>query len=256
MSILDAFILGIVEGITEFLPISSTGHLILASTLLQLEQTEFLKSFEIAIQLGAILSVAVLYWRRFLLNWESLKRIAIAFLPTGILGLFFYKTVKAYLGSDEVVLWSMFLGGVLLVIFEFFHREPEDAAQDINQMSYGKSMAIGLFQSIAMIPGVSRSAATILGGLLIGISRKVIVEFSFLLAVVTMAAATGLDLFKNYQAFSPDQFEVLAVAFVTSFVVAVASIKLLLQFIKNHSFIGFGIYRIAAAIIFWLFILK
>lgn len=256
MTILDAFILGVVEGITEFLPISSTGHLILASALLKLEQTEFLKSFEIAIQLGAILSVAVLYWRRFLLDWESLKRVAISFFPTGILGLFFYKMVKAHLGSNEVVLVSMFVGGALLVAFEIFHKEPEGAAKDIDQISYIQSFAIGLFQSLAMIPGVSRSAATILGGLIVGVSRKVIVEFSFLLAVVTMAAATGLDLLKSYQYFSMDQFEVLAVAFITSFTVAVLSIKLLLQFIKTHSFVGFGIYRMVAAVIFWLFILR
>jgi undecaprenyl-diphosphatase len=254
MDILDALILGIVEGVTEFLPISSTGHLILASALLRLEQTEFLKSFEIAIQLGAILSVAVLYWRRFLLDRKSLKRVAVAFLPTGILGLLFYKTVKSYLGSNEVVLWAMLLGGILLIVFELFHHESEDAAKDIDQISYGKSFAIGLFQSLAMVPGVSRSAATILGGLAIGISRKVIVEFSFLLAVVTMAAATGLDLLKSYDTFSLDQSKLLAVAFVTSFAVAILSIKLLLRFIKTHSFIGFGVYRIAAAIAFWLFV--
>jgi len=145
----------------------------------------------------------------------------------------------------------MFIGGALLILFELLHKEREDAAQDIDQISYGQSFAIGLFQSIAMIPGVSRSAATILGGLLLGVSRRVIVEFSFVLAVITMAAATGLDLLKSAGTFSTDQFNVLAVGFIVSFLVAMVSIKWLLRYIKMHSFIGFGVYRIAAAILFW-----
>ncbi|TAK96587.1 undecaprenyl-diphosphate phosphatase [Patescibacteria group bacterium] len=256
MTIFDSIILGIVEGITEFLPISSTGHLILSADLLRLGQSGFLKSFEISIQLGAILSVAVLYWRRFLLDWESLKRVGIAFVPTGVVGFFLYKTVKVYLGSNEIVLWSMLLGGILLIAFELFHRESPRAAQDIDQISYKQAVAIGFFQCIAMIPGVSRSAATILGGLLVGISRKVIVEFSFLLAVVTMAAATGYDLLKSADAFSTDQFGVLAAGFVTSFLVAMVSIKWLLKYIKLHSFIPFGIYRVLAAVVFWFFLIR
>lgn len=257
MDFLQAIIFGVVQGISEFLPISSTGHLILTGRLLGLAQTEFLKSFEIAIQLGSILAVIVLYWQQLFADWEIIKRIAVAFIPTGILGLIFYKLIKLFLlGSNAVVLWSLFLGGVLLIIFELWHQEKEMADGKITEISYGKSFLIGLAQSVAMIPGVSRSAATILGGLALGIKRKTIVEFSFLLAVPTMIAATFFDLYKNWQQFSLNQFEFLAIGFIVAFLIALASIKFLLNFIKTHSFMPFGVYRIALALAFWLLILK
>jgi len=257
MDFLQAIIFGVVQGISEFLPISSTGHLILTGRLLGLNQTEFLKSFEIAIQLGSILSVIALYWRRLFADWETIKRIIIAFVPIGILGLVFYKIVKQYLLSNNaVVLWSLFLGGVLLIIFELWHKEKEDISEEAVEISYKQSFLIGIAQSVAMIPGVSRSAATILGGLALGIKRKTIVEFSFLLAVPTMLAATGLDLIKNANQFSLSQWNFLAVGFIVSFVIALASIKFLLNFIKKRSFIYFGIYRIVVALAFWLLILN
>jgi undecaprenyl-diphosphatase len=252
MDILNAFVLGIVEGVSEFLPISSTGHLILTSSLLGLGESNFLKSFEIIIQFGAILSVVVLYWRSFL-NIEILKRLAIAFLPTGVVGLAFYSIIKTYLlGSEAVVLWALLIGGVLLIVFELFHKEPAHEEPNSAALSYKQSFLVGVFQSIAIIPGTSRSAATIVGGLLLGINRQTIVEFSFLLAVPTMLAATGLDLVKNASSFSMDQFGVLAVGFVTSFIVALFSIKFLLGFVRKHTFIPFGIYRIALALAFWV----
>jgi len=257
MSILDAFILGIVEGITEFLPISSTGHLILSSEILKLEKTEFLKTFEIVIQLGAIFSVVFLYWRKFFLDRETLKKIIAALLPTLLIGALFYKVVKNYfLGNSAIVLWSLLLGGVAIIIFELWHKEKENAVKEVENISYKQSLVIGVFQSVAIIPGVSRSASTILGGLILGLKRRTIVEFSFLLAVPTMLAASTLDLYKNYHSFSFDQFEILAVGFVMSLVVALLSIKWLLKFIQGHSFIGFGIYRILAAVLFWFFILR
>ena len=173
MNLLQTFILGVIEGITEFLPISSTGHLILAARVLGLSQTEFLKTFEIVIQFGAILSVVVLYWRSLLVNVETMKRVLIAFIPTAVLGLLFYKIIKHFLmGSNQVVLWSMFLGGICLIVFEMFHREKDDAVEDLSAISYRTSFLIGLFQSIAMIPGVSRSAATIRGGINLRSSKK------------------------------------------------------------------------------------
>jgi len=251
-----SIILGIVEGITEFLPISSTGHLVLVSGLLRISQSNFTKSFEIIIQLGAISSVVVLYWKSFL-NSENLKKILFAFLPTGIIGFGLYKVVKTYfLGNQTVVLWALLLGGAALILFEFWHRESEDAADGIGQISYKQSFWVGLCQSVAIIPGVSRSAATIIGGLLVGLKRATIVEFSFLLAVPTMLAASGLDLIKNYDSFSVDQFGILAVGFVVSFVTAIVSIKFLLNFVKKHNFVPFGVYRIFAAIIFWLVVFK
>ena len=256
MDFITALILGIVQGISEFLPISSTGHLILASHLMGLRHTEFLKSFEIAIQAGTILSVVVLYWRSLLVDVEVIKRLAVAFLPTGVLGLTLYRLIKGYLlGSETVVLCSLLVGGILIVAFERWYREGEGATGDIRAMSYRNALIVGLFQSIAMIPGVSRSAATILGGLLLGLKRKTIVEFTFLLAVPTMLAATGYDLIKSGSQFSPGEVQYLLIGFVTAFVVALLSIKFLLRFIKTHTFIPFGIYRIVI-VIFWVLLLK
>lgn len=253
MNLFSAFILGVVEGITEFLPISSTGHLILAAKLLGFSQGEFMKSFEIAIQLGAILAVVFLYWRRFLLDWETLKRVFIAFLPTAVIGFALYKVIKKYfLGGHELVIWTLFLGGVFLILFERWHKEDDTAMQDIKNIPYSKIFWIGVFQAVAVVPGVSRSACTIIGGLLLGFKRKTIVEFSFLLAVPTMLAATTLDLLKNAPHFSREEFNFLAVGFITSFFVAILAIRFLLKFIQNHTFIMFGVYRIAAALFWWI----
>lgn len=254
MTLMQAIILGIVEGITEFLPISSTGHLILTSRLLGLSQTDFQKSFEIAIQLGAIASVIVLYWRRFL-ELAVVSRVLVAFLPTGLIGLALYRIVKTYLfDSDVVVLWALGLGGVALIVFELLHREGDDAVADVSSISYAKAFFIGVFQSLSMVPGVSRAGATILGGLFLGLSRTTIVEFSFLLAVPTMIAATGYDLFRNASSFAPEQFGVLAAGLIASFVVALLSIKFLLAFVRTRTFIPFGIYRIVIALAFALVI--
>jgi len=252
MSAFHALVLGIVEGVSEFLPISSTGHLILASRFLGISQTEFVKTFEIAIQLGAIGSVVALYWKKFLLDFGVLKKVCAAFLPTAIVGFALYGLIKKFLlGNIDVVIWSMFLGGLFLIIFELFHREKEDAVSGISAISYKQAVLIGAFQSIAVIPGVSRSAATIIGGLALGLRRSVIVEFSFLLAVPTMLAATMLDLYKSAGTFTHDQFVLLGIGFVTSFIVAIMAIKFLINFIKGHSFIPFGIYRVVAAIFLW-----
>ncbi len=246
---LSAAILGIVEGFTEFLPISSTAHLILASDILNISQSNFTKTFEIAIQSGAILAVVALYWRRFL-EKESLKKVIVAFIPTGIIGLVFYKIAKDYLlGSTAVVLWSLAIGGLLLIVFERFFKGREGVG-DIKDLSYAKAAGIGLFQSIAIIPGVSRAASTIVGGMLMGIRREAIVEFSFLLAVPTMLAATGLDLLKNYREFSTSDFGVLAIGFAVSFVTAILSIKFLLNYVRKHSFTAFGVYRIILVAVF------
>jgi len=251
MTLLQAIILGVVEGFTEFLPISSTGHLILASRLLGLEQTEFQKSFEIAIQLGAIASVVLLYWRKFL-DIPVLARVITAFIPTGIIGFALYHVVKTYLlGSDAIVLWSLGLGGVVLIVFELLHKEADDAVADVNAISYKQAALIGLFQSISMIPGVSRAGATIVGGLILGLSRSAIVEFSFLLAVPTMlAAATLYDLYKNAATFAPQEFGVLAAGFISSFLVAIVAVKFLLAYVRTNTFIPFGVYRILVALAF------
>ncbi len=257
MTIITSIVLGVVEGLTEFLPISSTGHLILTSALLKLPSTEFLKSFEIIIQLGAIGAIVALYWRQLLVNREVMKRVIIAFIPTAIIGLVFYKIIKTYfLDNLGLVIASLFLGGLILIIFELWHKEKDGHLGEIEKISYGQAVVLGLCQSIAMIPGVSRSAATIVGGLALGIKRETIVEFSFLLAVPTMLAATGLDVLKSSPNFTTSEFGLLLVGFSVSFLVALLAVKTFLAYIRTNNFIAFGIYRIIVAIIFTLFILS
>jgi len=250
LGLAHALILGIVEGLTEFLPVSSTAHLILASAALRLPDSEFLKSFEIIIQLGAIFAVVVLYWTKF---WrpEVFAKLVVAFVPTGIIGLAVYKLVKAYLlGNVDVVLAALLVGGIALIVFERFNQSV-DVDVEFSEITYRKAFLIGLFQTLAIIPGVSRSAATIVGGSLIGISKRTIVEFSFLLAVPTMLAATGLELVKNHSAIA-GHVTPLAVGFVVSFITAIAAIKSFLEFIKKRDFTAFGWYRVLLAIAFFL----
>jgi undecaprenyl-diphosphatase len=255
-SALHALILGIVEGFTEFLPISSTAHLILAESLLRISQSDFTKTFDIVIQSGAILAVVALYWRKFF-NWEVLKRLVVAFIPTGVIGLALYSVVKTYLlGSVPVVLWALALGGVLLIGFEYLYakreREGKVEISAVAELSYKKAALIGACQAVAIIPGVSRSAATIVGGMLLGVSRETIVEFSFLLAVPTMLAATGLDVVKNLSLFSSGNLLVLAIGFVAAFLSALFGIRFLLRYIRTHTFTAFSIYRIALVALFLL----
>ena len=253
MSLLHALILGIVEGITEFLPISSTAHLILASRMLRLD-SEFVKSFEIIIQFGAILSVVVLYWNKFW-HWDVLKKLVVAVIPTGVIGLTVYKAVKGYLlGNLTVVLLSLLIGGIALIVFERF-RSGSETDVDFAELTYRKAFLIGLFQAIAVIPGVSRSAATIVGGSLIGISKRTIVEFSFMLAVPTMLAATGLELVKSRDALSGN-YGMLAVGFIVSFITAVIAIKSFLGYIKTRDFSAFGWYRVVLAAVYYLVFLR
>ena len=251
---LQSLALGIIEGFTEFLPISSTAHLVLGASLLNIPQSNFVKTFEIAIQSGAVLAVVFFYFKK-LLEWNMLKKIAVAFMPTGIIGMLLYTFVKSYvLGNIVVVLWSLAVGGVLLIIFEYAHKEKM-AADAVEHISYRQAVYIGFFQSLAIVPGVSRAAATIVGGMLVGISRKTIVEFSFLLAVPTMLAATALDLLNSYRQFTAAQFDTLAIGFFASFVTAMASIIFLLRYIRRHSFVGFGVYRILLVLAFTLAVL-
>ncbi|HQF41216.1 MAG TPA: undecaprenyl-diphosphate phosphatase, partial [Candidatus Paceibacterota bacterium] len=190
MTIFSAALLGVIEGLTEFLPVSSTGHLILASRLLGLPDSEFVKSFEVAIQLGAIMAVVILYWRQFLVNRQVLARVLVAFGPTAIIGLLAYPLVKEYfLGNEVITLVALFVGGLFLIFYEKKIGEKENSLDLIEGLSWRQAIWIGLAQAVAIIPGVSRSAATIIGGMALGLSRRAIVEFSFLLAVPTMAAA-------------------------------------------------------------------
>lgn len=267
MDIIHSIILGVVEGITEFLPISSTGHLILVSHLLKLPSTETLKSFLIVIQFGAILAVLVLYIKE-LFNWETIKKLFIAFLPTGIIGLTVYKMVKGYLMDNIlIVIISLFLGGIAMILIEknyirknkYTHPEfdkklasKQEKGLDIKGITYKKAFSLGLWQSVAMIPGVSRSGATIIGGLLMNLKRETIVKFSFLLAIPTMLAASLLDLYKSYHLFSSADFLNIGIGFVISFIFALIFIKWLLGYVQKHNFIPFGWYRIILALVFFI----
>lgn len=269
MNIFDAFLLGIIEGITEFLPVSSTGHMILASHILNISTDSFTKSFEIIIQLGAILAVVFMYRQKVFRNIRLMLKVGIAFIPTALIGLALYSFVKKYLLDNVyVVVGSLFIGGIIIILFERKYGKDKTVqiaggseessaidkpiSLDENSVSIKQALYIGLFQSIAIIPGVSRSAATIIGGQILGLSRTVIVEFSFLLAIPVMLAAVSLDLYKHHDSFTSDQFGLLAVGFVTAFFVALLAIKTFLSYIQKHSFAVFGVYRIVLAIVFFL----
>lgn len=252
MNLIQTIILSIVEGITEFLPISSTGHLILASKLLNIPQTEFVKSFEIIIQLGAILAVVVIYFKKLVLslNWDLYKKILIAFLPSAFFGLFLYKYIKSYLiGNSMVVVLSLLIGGIAILLFEKFYRPANSKrlrfSSAITTNSY---LIIGLFQVLSMIPGVSRSLSTIFGGMIAGMKKEEATEFSFLLAIPTMFAASALDLYKTGFTYHSTDYILLTTGFIGSFVVAYISVKWLIKFVQNNNFNIFGWYRIIVAL--------
>ncbi len=244
MTIVQAIIIAIVEGLTEFLPISSTGHMIIAEKMLGITPDEFVKAFTVSIQFGAILSVLVLYWRRFLQGIPFYVKLFIAFLPAAIVALLFGDTIDALLENVTVVAIMLLLGGVVLLFIDKWMHHEED-----NGITPKRAFIIGLFQCIALIPGVSRSAATIIGGLSQGLTRKHAAEFSFFLAVPTMAAASGYKLLKVWKAtpevFSGSNVGLLLIGNAVAFIVAVLAIKFFIGFLNKHGFRLFGWYRIA-----------
>ena len=260
-----SLVLGIIEGLTEFLPISSTAHMIIAAEWLKIPTTDFLKTFEISIQLGAILAVVILYWKKIWSSWNLIFKIATAFIPTALIGLLFYKIVKNYLmDNNYIIAGALLVGGLILILFEkYYSRKNADqflaGATDLSaqpnaefNISYSQALVIGVFQALAIIPGVSRAAATIIGGLSLGIKRKNIVEFSFLLAIPTMLAATGLDLIKSRSALmSLDSHDLLIwlIGFIASFVTAIIGVKFFIKFIQKNNFTPFGWYRIALSLL-------
>jgi undecaprenyl-diphosphatase len=259
MNIFHAIVLAIIEGITEFLPISSTGHLILTSTLFHIADSEFVKSFEIFIQLGAILAVVVLYGKTIFLNKKILSRILAAFIPTAIIGFVLYKAIKDHLlGNPWIVVVSLIVGGIILILIELLYKnKKETAPYTLQNLPHKQAFFIGIAQSLSVIPGVSRAAATILGGQGIGLSRQHAVEFSFLLAIPTMIAATMLDLVKsNALTFTGSEIQLLSVGFIVAFITALCVIKFFLRFIQHHTFMIFGVYRILIACIYAIVVLQ
>lgn len=240
MSIFEAVIIAIVEGITEFLPISSTGHMIITQELLGMQIDEFVKAFTVNIQFGAILSVIVLYWKRFFQSFEFYYKLFIAAVPAGVLGFLLMDFIDSMLESVLVVAVMLVIGGVILIFVDkWFLKTKEN--QDI---SYKSALKIGFFQCIAMIPGVSRSAATIIGGMTQGLTRKTAAEFSFFLAVPTMFAAAGYKLYQNYAIITTQNISILLIGNLVAFIVALIAIKTFIALLTRYGFKWFGYYRI------------
>lgn len=254
MTIIQAIILSIVEGITEFLPVSSTGHLILTSKILGVPATDFTKSFEIFIQLGAIMAVVSLYGKMIAIKPQLIKPLLLAFIPTGLLGIFLYRIVKMYLLSNDFVVIIMLLCvGLALIGLEWYWKShPPKVNRIALTLSPLQLLTIGIFQAFSIVPGVSRAAVTIVGAMFMGLSRTDAVEFSFLLAVPTMAAATSFDLAKNLHVLSQANMLILGIGFFTSWIVAAVVMKAFVKFVKHATFTGFGVYRILIAILYLL----
>lgn len=256
MNIFHILLLSLVEGLTEFLPVSSTGHLILTSHLLGIASSEFTKTFEISIQLGAILAAVLYYWKTLLKDKTLIYKSFVGFLPTGVLGFLLYPKIKGLLDAPTVTLCALFIGGLVLILLElYFHYRKKTTISKAN-LSYKNAAIIGLIQSISMVPGVSRSAASICGGLFCGLDRNKAVEFSFILAIPTMMAATGYDLLKSSSSFTQNEYISLGIGIIVSCVVALFAIKFLLQYVQKHTFIPFGIYRIILSVLYFLVYIK
>lgn len=256
MTFIEILILGIVEGFTEFLPVSSTGHLLISGEILGIAQTDFFKTFIISIQLGAILAVVIIYWKKITTNKNLAKKVLVAFLPTAVVGFLLYNIIKNFLFENlRTIAWALVIGGLIIIIFEIFQKEKEGEEKPIESISYKKSFFIGLIQSIAVIPGVSRSGATIIGGMSAGVSRRNIVEFSFLLAIPTIFAATGYDILKSSSISISNNIDTLLLGFVFSFIFAWVGVKFFIKFIQKNSFTVFGIYRIILGVVILIFIL-
>jgi len=244
MDIIHAVILGIIEGITEFLPISSTGHLIVASELLGLPQSETNTAFQVIIQLSAILAVIANYKDKFHpKHFDLWVKLFIAFLPLAAVGFVFKDQIKM-LFSVQVVAVMFIIGGIVFLIIEYFQKSATPKTLDVEDISYKQAALVGVAQVFALIPGTSRAGSTIVGALLVGLSRKASAEFSFLLALPVMAATSGYELLKNYKDFSDANLITLGVGFLVSFIVAYFTMKLFLRFLEKFTFVGFGIYRI------------
>ncbi len=252
MSLIEAIILGFIEGLTEFLPVSSTGHLILASEFMKISNNDFHKSFEISIQLGAILAVLFLYYKRFIINVRIYRTLAIAFFPTLVIGLLAYSFIKTYLFNSYVVSVNLILGGIILILLNGWVDHDKNKSTSIDNLSLWKSIKIGLFQCISMMPGVSRSAATIIGGIYSGLGKKEAIEFSFLLAIPTMFVATGYDLFKTGHLFNGEELRILLAGGISAFIFALLAVKTFIAFVEKFGFRFFGYYRIILGILFLL----
>lgn len=249
MTIFEAVVLAVIEGITEFLPISSTGHMIIGSSIMGIAQDEFTKTFTIAIQLGAILSVFAIYWKHFFQSINFYLKLVAGFVPAAVFGFLLNDYIDALLENVIVVATTLLLGGIVLIFVDKWFKKTEESGT--SEVTYPSALKIGLFQCIAMIPGVSRSAATIIGGLTQKMNRQAAAEFSFFLAIPTMFAATAYKLLKFYKAgggFQSEEITLLLIGNIVAFIVAIIAIKGFISFLTKHGFKYFGYYRIAVGI--------
>jgi len=249
MDILQSIILGLIEGATEFLPISSTGHMIVASQWMGIAQNDENKAFEVIIQLAAILAVVANYREKFSFVYLDLwKKVVLAFIPLGIVGFLFHKQIKAMFTVDIVAIMFI-VGGIIFLIVEYFHKDKVYPVEKVEDLSYRQALWIGIAQVFALIPGTSRAGASIIGAMLVGLSRKASAEFSFLLALPVMMAASGFDLLKHYQDFVGADWLVLGIGFVVAFISAWLVMRLFIQFLERFTFVAFGVYRILFGIL-------
>lgn len=250
MSIIELIILSIIQGITEFLPISSTGHMILAAHIMGMENTEFLKTFEISIQLSTVLAIVIMYRGKLLAGLNLYFKLFWAFIPVSVVGLLFYSTIKGILFNTAVVTTMLILGGIVLIWLDKWTKERETKYAELEDISTKGALLIGAVQCLALIPGTSRAAATIIGGVAAGYNERQATEFSFLLAIPTMVAATGYDLFKTGSTLTGEQFAMLGFGSVLAFVFAWIAVKGFLKIVDHYGFRHFGYYRIALAVVF------
>lgn len=253
MSYIQAIIIAIIEGLTEFLPVSSTGHMILADSIMHVQDKEFAKTFEIVIQLGAIMAVLLIYIKRFFVGINIYTKLFVAFLPTGVIGFLAYKTIKHYLFNPFTVSISLIVGGVVLILLDKWSAQKQSEYKEVEEISYIGALKIGLIQCLSMIPGVSRAAATIFGGVFSGFNRKQAAEFSFLLAIPTMFAASGYDLLKEKDNIHSSDVTILLLGAFVAFLVAIVAVKGFIAFLNKYGFRQFGYYRIVLGMLFLIY---
>ncbi len=255
MNIIETIILAIIEGLTEFLPVSSTGHMLLAKAAMGMsEDNPFIDTFIISIQLGAILAIVLMYIKHFLQSWDIYFKLFVAFVPTAIMGFLAYETIKSVLFSPIVVSVMLIVGGIVLILIDKRVVNSKGMDAPLEKIPYKNAFLIGLIQTLSMIPGTSRAAATIIGGVFNGLSKKQATEFSFLLAVPTMFAATGYDLLKTPVVFTSHEITLLLIGLAGAFVSAWFAVKIFLKIVENYGFKHFGYYRIVIGILFLIFI--
>lgn len=249
MTFWEIFFYSLIEGLTEFLPVSSTGHLIIFSHFLAKENDTFIKSFEVIIQFGAIFSVLVVYWKNFFSTIQFYKNLFVAFLPAAVIGFALRNFVNEWLGSILIVAWALIIGGVVLIASDYIFKNSVDEGKSLDKLTYKESLYLGFYQCLALVPGVSRSGATILGGLALRFNKKAAAEFSFFLAVPTIAAATLYKSYKIIPTITSDQILTLLLGCLLSFFIAIVAIKTFIKLVSRFGFKHFGIYRIVLGVV-------